>query len=575
MNSKMLILFICFFFLGETISNAQNLVAITGATVIKTNSKGVIENAVILIQDNKIIKVDKAGKVKIPATAKIIDAKGKFIIPGLIDGHIHFFQSGGLYTRPDGLNLQYRVPYSDERKWIKDNVDDVFKRYIRCGVTTVIDMGGPMWNFDVRKYSETANISPRVFVAGPLIASYCPKVFNTEDPPIIKVTTIDSALLLVKKQVEAGTDFIKIWYVVTKEISAEDFYPVVKAVVDEAHKNGLKCYIHATELNTAKKSMEAGCDVLVHNVKDADIDEEFLKLAKLHKVIIIPTMWVFESYNQVYAKQLKLMKIEQLLGNPKVIGSLYDMYELNDSDLGDRQKKLIADTSLIRLKPCLFHNLKKMQDAGITIAAGTDAGNVGVLHGPGIFHEFAYMAQAGLTNYEILIDATLNGAKLLNKEKTLGSIDAGKFADLVILNSNPLTDIQNTTDIYLVIKDGKIFEPDKVLPYTPTDLAQIQLNAYNAKDVESFMAVYSDSVQVFTFPNTPDFEGKIKMKELYTSFFNRAGTLHCKIINRISYKNYVLDQEEVTTQIPGREKFEGQAIYKIEGGKIQKVWFLK
>ena len=80
---------------------SQHYKAITGVTVIKTVSPGQIDNATVILQDNKIIAVGKSGKVKIPAGAEIIDAKGKYIIPGLIDGHIHFFQSGGLYTRPD------------------------------------------------------------------------------------------------------------------------------------------------------------------------------------------------------------------------------------------------------------------------------------------------------------------------------------------------------------------------------------------------------------------------------------------------------------------------------------------
>ena len=241
-------------------------------------------------------------------------------------------------------------------------------------------------------------------------------------------------------------------------------------------------------------------------------------------------MWVFESYNQVYAKKLKLLSVEQRWGNPKVIGSLFDMYELSDNELGQRQKKLLADTSLIRLKPWLFINLKKMQDYGITIAVGTDAGNVGVIHGPAIFHEFEFMSLAGLSNYEILVDATLNGAKLLNKEKILGSVEEGKLADLVILNSNPLVNIRNTTDIFLVVKDGKIFNPDTLIKYTAENLAQIQLNAYNSKDLESFVSVFADDVKVFTFPDQPDFEGKAKMKELYASFFNRAGDLHCRVV---------------------------------------------
>lgn len=575
MKSLLYGLFVVFTFFTVFQVRSQQVIAITGATLIKTTDKGVIENAVVLVSGNKIIKTGKVGKVKIPEGALIIDAKGKFIIPGLVDGHIHFFQSGGLYTRPDGLNLQHRVPYVVERKWIRENVDDVLTRYIRCGITSVIDFGGPMWNFDVRKHADSSDAAPRVYVAGPLIASYCPDVFKTEDPPIIRVTTIDSALKLVHIQAAAGTDFIKIWYVVTKETSAEDFFPVAKAVADEAHKLGLKCFIHATELKTAKKAIEAGCDVLAHNVKDAEVDEEFLRMAKKRNVILVPTMWVFESYNQVYAKKLKLLPVEYQWGNPKVIGSLFDMYELSDNELGERQKKLLSDTGQVALKPWLFTNLKKMQDYGITIAAGTDAGNVGVIHGPSLFHEFEFMSRAGLSNYEILVDATLNGAKLLNKEKILGSVEPGKLADLVILNSNPLDKILNTSDIYLVMKNGILIKPDTLLKYTPEDLAQVQLNAYNGKNLESFLSVYSDDVKVYTFPDQLEYEGIKKMSELYSSFFNRAGELHCTLINRISYKNFVFDREKITTSIPGRQKFEGQAIYEVKDGKISKVWFVK
>lgn len=554
----------------------QHYKAITGGTVIKTTSPGQIDNATILLQDNKIIAVGKSGKVKIPVGADIIDAKGKYIIPGLIDGHIHFFQSGGLYTRPDGLDLQHRVPYKQEIQWIKDNLDDVFKRYIRCGITTVVDFGGPYWNFAVRDSSLKTNLAPRVFTTGPLIASWSPDVFmKAEDRPIIQVNTVDEALQLVRKEVEKKPDFIKIWYVIGRGKTAEGFYTVVKAIVDESHRLGYPVFIHATELYTAKKAIQAGCDVLAHNVRDSMVDEEFLKLAKSHKVILVPTAWVFESYAAVYTKQLHLMKVEQMLGNPKVIGTLFDMYDLADSELGERQKKLLKENKPVETSPVVLYNIKKMQDYGITLAAGTDAGNVGVIHGPGIFHEFAIMSKAGLTNYQILIDATLNGAKLLKKEKELGSVEAGKLADLVILNSNPLENIQNTIDINLVIKDGKIFKPGEVLKYTPEDLVQIQLNAYNSRDLEAYLSVFSDSVEVYTFPNQLQNKGKAKMRELYTGFFTKATYLHCKLENRGIMGNYVTDFEDITTNIPGKEKFKGQAIYEVKGDKIVRVWFVK
>ncbi|MEA3495849.1 MAG: amidohydrolase family protein [Bacteroidota bacterium] len=558
--------------------NAQEYKAIIGATVIRTDKEGVITDATVVIKDNKIIKVGKSTKVKFPYHTKIIDAKGKFIIPGLVDGHIHFFQSGGLYTRPDGLDLRERVPYADEEvKWIKANIDDVFKRYMRCGITTVIDMGGPFWNFEVKEYSKNAKIAPRVFVTGPLIASYQPEALTTDDPPIIKVNSKEEAIKLVQKQVEKGADFIKIWYVILKDQNGEEFEPIVKAIIEEAHKHNKPVFVHAYELNeSVKRAVKNGADVLVHSVKDKEVDKEFLKMAKRNGIKYIPTLFVFQSYSSVYSKQVDLLPIEHQLGNPKIIGSLYDMYELDNDELSARVKHLQKEKKPIETSPIILKNLKTVQDYGITVAAGTDAGNVGVIHGPALFHEFTLMKKAGLTNHEILVDATLNGAKLLNKEDKLGSIEVGKLADMVILNSNPLENIMNVTDINTIIKDGEFFKAEEILEYQPEDIAQIQLNAYNEKDLEAFLSVYSDSIEIFTFPdNKLLYKGKAQMRQVYSSFFNKAGDLHCELANRITYKNFVLDREIISSSIKGRESFDGQAIYQIEGNKIRKLWFIR
>jgi imidazolonepropionase-like amidohydrolase len=555
----------------------QNITAITGCTVIKTTKNDSIPNATVLIQDNKIIKVGKSGKVKIPENATVIDAKGKYIIPGLVDSHIHFFQSGGLYTRPDALDLRQRLPYLDELKWIRDNIDDLFKRYIRCGITTIFDLGGPYWNFDIREKARNSLIAPRVFTTGPLIASYQPGPLTTDDPPIIKVKTKEEAIELVRKIAEKKPDFIKIWYVVSRTGSSglEEFYPIVQAIVEESHKLGLQAWCHATELETARKSLQAGVDVLVHDLIDKEIDDNFLELAKEKNVILIPTMWVFNSYDAVFAKKLDLMKVEHLLGNPKVIGSFYDMYELSDKDINDRIMKLWSENKPIQPKPQVLSNVKRMLDNGIPLAAGTDAGNIGVVHGPGLFHEFALMSQAGLSNHDILVSATLNGAKLLNRENELGSIEEGKLADLVILNSNPLENIQNCSDIFLVMKDGKTFDPSKILQPTAEELVQIQLNAYNSKSLEAFLSVYSQEVEVYNFPAELQFKGIDKMREVYTEFFKKSGELHCKLLNRNIQGNHVIDSESITTGIPGREHFLGTAIYEISDGLIKKIWFIK
>lgn len=566
-------LILSFLYLMNTVYS-QNTTIIKGGTIISTTGKTRSFQSDILLEKNKIAKISR--NIKFPENSQVINASGKYIIPGMVDAHIHFFQSGGLYTRPDIIDLRYKTSYEEEVKQIKSSIEDVFRRYLLCGITTVVDLGGPMWNFDVRKYAGEIKLAPRVFLCGPLIASYQPEALTTDDPPIIKVNTVEEALKLVHQQIEANTDFIKIWYVAGRGIKPEEFEPIVRAVIEESHKYGKKVYVHAYELDeTVKRALKAGADVLVHSVRDQEVDKEFLHLMKKNSVSYIPTLWVFNSYNSVFKKQLDLLPVEHMRGNPEIIGTLFEMYETENNKLSERIRKIQADTLPEMPSPVILKNLKIIHDEGLNVVAGTDAGNIGVIHGPSLFHEFLLMQKAGLSNRDILISATYNAAKMLGKEHESGSVEEGKLADLVILNSNPLEDIMNTADIYLVIKDGMVLYPDSILQHSPEDLAQIQLNAYNEKDLESFLAVYSDSIEIFNFPNDLKIKGKDEMRKLYADFFDRAGKLHCRLINRIVYKNYVFDRELITTEIPGRKNFDGQAIYEIDKGKIVKVWFVK
>ncbi len=558
------------------ISTSQGITYIKNAVLIDPANEVSVENAGVLVKGDKILKAGKLSIMKdIPENADVVDVSGKYVIPGLVDGHIHFFQSGGLYTRPDALDLRHRVPYDEEIKWIRENIDDVFKRNLACGITGIVDVGGPFWNFDVRSQAEKQVLAPEVYVTGPLLTPYVPDAFKIGGSAFTLVLTKEDARREVQKQLKYDPDFIKIWYIVGRGVTAEEYLPTAKTIVEESHKAGKPVYVHATELETAKKAIEAGCDVLVHMVRDQDVDEEFLRMAKENEVVIMPTLWVFHSYTSVYSKKLALSKKEHLLGNPYVIGTFFDMYELSEDELGERQKRLLAKKGPVETNKTLLKNLKKVYDYGITVAAGTDAGNVGVLHGPGLFHEFDYMSDAGLSAMEILKSATINAAKMLENEERFGTIEKNKHADLVVLNSNPLEDIKNVSDIHLVMKSGKFFKPGNIIQPSPKDLAQIQLNAYNEKDIESFLSVYADDVEIYEFPSNLLYTGKEKMRETYTEYFKKAGELHCELVDRIVLNNKVIDREKVTTEIPGREEIHAIAVYEIADGRIQKVWFMR
>src|SRR6059036_41167 len=443
-------------------------ISLIGATVINPADGKVLPNATVVINGDKIERV-AMGKQDAAALGEQISCPGKFVLPGYIDTHIHFFQSADLFTRPDGADLNSMRPYKDEVAWIKSHLEDVFARYIRCGITSVVDVGGPLWNFEVRKRAHTTAKAPRVAVAGPLISSVARPQLDLGDPPIVKIDTPEQGREFVRKLAAQNPDLVKIWYIVDKDHPVDSFRPIVRATIEESHAHKIRVAVHATELETARAAVEEGADVLVHSVIDKPVDDAFVKLLKDRHIILCPTLVVFERYGQTFSHQLNLTPEEEKWGNPEVIASL-DVTKIPQEKLPQRIKDALADpkAALDRIHKTYevaLPNLKKLEDAGVTIAAGTDAGNIGTIHGPALFREFQLMKQAGLTPMQILQCATANAAKLFGGETgaRIGKIENGYFADLVILNSSPLDDIKNGSDIDTVIKNGVVYQADSIL----------------------------------------------------------------------------------------------------------------
>ena len=201
-------------------------IALINGTVINPSDAKVLPNASVIIDGERIVTLAAANEVKTPDGARVIDCAGKFILPGYIDTHIHFFQSGDLFTRPDAADFTKIRPYADEVAWIKSHLNDVFARYLRCGITSVVDVGGPMWNFEVRKVANSTAKAPRVAVAGPLISSVSRPQLDLGDPPIVQVNTPDDARAMVRTLAAKTPDYIKIWFIVDPEHSVEKFRPI-------------------------------------------------------------------------------------------------------------------------------------------------------------------------------------------------------------------------------------------------------------------------------------------------------------------------------------------------------------
>lgn len=442
------------------------VIIITGATVIRpdrTGADAVQPNSSIVIEDGRIAAVLQNVTFELPRGALVINGAGKWVVPGLVDSHVHFFQSGGLYTRPDGVDFNAVRPYADEIARVKARLDVNFGLWLASGVTGVVDIGGPMWNFDVRDRARSHAAAPRMAVAGPLLSMVDRKALDLGDPPIIKVDSVEAALALVKRELERQPEFIKVWFIHQPGDDLAKQEAIVKAAGDAAHAAGIRLAVHATELVVAKAALRAGADFLVHSVFDAPVDDEFVALALKNHAIYCPTLFVGEGYWLTFTNQWKPTPVEAARGDPTVMETLDDLATIPPDKIPERLRKRMAEPGSPPSNAIAYANLKRLHDAGVTIAMGTDAGNIGTLHGPSIHREMKMMVEAGLTPLEVLRSATLGGTMVLGLEKIRSSTAAGGVADLVVLDADPLADIGNLAKVHRVIKGGVVYDPEDLM----------------------------------------------------------------------------------------------------------------
>ena len=555
---------------------------ITNVTVADVEKQKLVPNQTIVINEGVISKVQKSNKIKVPVDATTIDGTGKYIIPGLVDAHIHFFQNGGLYSRPDAIDLRKYKGYDQEIALAKSDMETKLKRYLQNGITTVIDVGAT-YNFlkQRNEFSEKPYF-PSIFITGPLLTTYEPKVYKDlgNDAPFVLTKTVEGAINSVKEQLQYNPDFIKIWYIagadgLSIEESARKNLPIVKAIIEETHKNNLKVAVHATQRITAQLAVEHGADFLVHSVDDEILKADFIELIKKNETILCPTLTVNSGYLNTFGQKLNLSADELQKADPYQLGSLLDLKHLPDTLLTNNYKNYAnAQKTIAALKTTdsiRMTNLKMLSDVGVIIATGTDAGNIGTLHASSYMSEIRAMHESGMSNWQILKASTINGAKIDEKENEFGAVKIGHKANLVILDANPIENIENLQKINTVINKGKAFKPKTLYKDSPADLAQRQLNAYNFRNIEAFLAPYADDVEVYNFPDKLQYKGKETMRRVYTQLFETVPNLHCELKERIVQGNTVIDKERVKF---GDNVTEAVAIYHIENNEIKKVYFI-
>src|SRR5438046_5711535 len=442
-----------------TPSAAPPATALLGATLVDPAGASPVRDAVVVMRGGRIACAGSRGACPLPADADTVNAAGKWIIPGLIDTHVHFSQTGWVDGRPDALDLRDRYPYEQVEAELHARPERFYRSYLCSGVTSVFDVGGYPWTLELQQRTARSTTAPRVVAAGPLLSTIDFWLNLPDQRQFIYMADDATVRAAVQAHKAWGAAAIKVWYIVpaqppdTSRVSA-----LVHAAGNEARKVGLPLIVHATGLWEAKDAVQAGARVLVHSVWSGPVDAEFLTLARRGGTIYVPTLTVPDGYRQVAARRFER-----------------DLQPLACVDPATRAKALATDTVAPAQRPSAaavaertartartlaqgLANLKRVYDAGIPVALGTDAGNPLTLHGASVFAELEAMQAAGLRPVDVLLAATRNAARAAGVAlDSAGTLTAGAVADLVVLDADPLTDIRNVRRIALVARSGEIY----------------------------------------------------------------------------------------------------------------------
>jgi len=433
---------------------SEPLRAYVGATLVDGTGAPPVANAVVLVREGRIVCAGPASACAVPGSVAVTDARGSFIVPGLVDAHVHFAQTGWADGRPDAFDVRAAHPYEETQRELRTRPERFFRSYVCSGVTSVFDVGGYAWSFDLPARAENDPLAPRVRAAGPLLSTIDFWLNLPAERQFIFLKDEAAAREGVRYLAVRGAQAVKVWYIVTQARPVEASEAAVLAAGDEARKHGLPLIVHATGLAEAKVALKAGAKLLVHSVVDQPVDDEFLALAKGNGAIYCPTLTVLDGYVAV-AKGFSShapVAFDDPSGcvDPVTRARLAETarLELPSGAALDRFEKRAAPARAVAAA-----NLRRVKAAGIPIAMGTDAGNPGTLHGVSVHAEMEAMQAAGMTPMEVLVASTKGGARAMGRDD-IGTLEAGKRADFVLLAADPLADVANLRKVRAVVRGG-------------------------------------------------------------------------------------------------------------------------
>lgn len=430
--------------------------AIVGGTLIDGTGRPPIPDAVIVVRDGRIEAAGSRDDVAVPTGIDTIDVHGEFVVPGLIDTHVHYSQTGWVDGRPDALDLRARYSYEGTEKRLREHPEVFHRAWLASGVTSVFDVGGYPWTVEMAHATETNTEAPHVSAAGPLLTTYDFWLNLPGERQFMYLKDSTAAVEGVRYLKSIGADAVKVWFVVRPGSDFDAMARNVMTVGAECVKQRLPLIVHATGLKEAKVALRAGARLLVHSVQDKPVDVEFLSLAKTTGAFYCPTLTVLDGYAEIpeAARTGKAPKLDDPLG------AVDSLTRARLSSTADEARKVLGTTPLSRdsvyaaLRRTMEDNLTVIRRTNIPVVTGTDAGNPLTLHGPAIFAEMEAMQRAGMKPADVLQATTRDAARVLGRLNEIGTIAKGKAADLIVVSADPLMDIANLRKLDLVMRAG-------------------------------------------------------------------------------------------------------------------------